>query len=69
MALQPSFSRDLLQSIFDLKRDPELRPLVSILQNERVIASSGRGFVLTSRGVKVVKLLLETPPTSTLPLH
>jgi MCM P-loop domain len=40
MALQPSFSRDLLQSIFDLRRDPELRPLVSILQNDMTLIAA-----------------------------
>jgi hypothetical protein len=59
MALQPSFSKDSMQSLFDLKRDSELRPLVSILQSEQVIANSGRGLVLTGKGVRVVKLLAE----------
>jgi hypothetical protein len=58
MGLQTSFSKDSLQSMFELNRDKELRPLISILQSNQIISSSGRGFVLTAKGVRAVKLLV-----------
>jgi hypothetical protein len=57
MGLQASFSLDQLKTAFNLAEKNELKPLVSMLQTEGII-SRGRGFVMTAKGVKVVKLLL-----------
>ena len=57
MAEQATFSKDELKTTFGLARDNELVPLLTVLQNEHLIVR-GRGYVMTSRGVKMVKILL-----------
>jgi hypothetical protein len=57
MAHQPSFSKDQLKTAFGLVEKNALVPLLSMLQTEGLI-SRAKGFVLTSKGVKVVKILL-----------
>jgi hypothetical protein len=56
---QPSFSKDQIHQVFELNRDKEVSPLVSILQSEGLIWNNRRGFVITGKGVKAVRLLKE----------
>jgi hypothetical protein len=57
MAVQAFFSSDQLKTQFCLGEKNELRPLLSTLQTEG-IAVRAKGFVMTAKGVRPMKLLL-----------
>jgi hypothetical protein len=58
LGAQTNFTKELLQSKFELAEKAELRPLLTTLQSEELIRRRS-GFIPTSRCVQAAKLLIE----------